>query len=110
MARIPVFVDAEKKPEVEKLVSECVKLSKEDWDAFETSWDFIRHPFIRGFSSLAAAFSEWKNECNTRFETVRINEERINLLFARIYGLEEELDPDVDPANITIFVTLFLTL
>lgn len=102
MARIPVFVDAVKKAEVETLVSECVKLSKEDWDAFETSWDFTKHPFIRDVNSLAAAFSEWKNECNTRFETVRLNEERINQLFTQIYGLEEELEPDVDPANITI--------
>ena len=44
MKKIPiVFFDEEKISEISK---ECISLSKSDWDSFETSWNFKRHPLI----------------------------------------------------------------
>ena len=31
---------------VDQIVNDCIGLSKNDWDAFETSWDFRKHPLI----------------------------------------------------------------
>lgn len=46
MNRIPVIFDANKQEEIEKIVDENVTLAKGEWDEFETSWDFRRHPLI----------------------------------------------------------------
>ena len=43
---LPVAVNKEKQPIVEKLVNENIALSKVDWDSFETSWDFEGHPLV----------------------------------------------------------------
>ena len=46
MNRIPVIFDANKQEEIEKIVDENVTLAKGEWDEFENSWDFRRHPLI----------------------------------------------------------------
>ena len=46
IANLPVAVNKEKQPIVEKLVNENIALSKVDWDSFETSWDFEGHPLV----------------------------------------------------------------
>ena len=46
IGRIPVVINMEKKNKVDEISEECVQLSKDDWDSFETSWDFKRHPLI----------------------------------------------------------------
>lgn len=102
MARIPVFIDDGKKAEIERLVLECVTESKKDWDSFETSWDFQRHPLVRGTDTIEEAFKEWTEECDNRFNTVKRDEEEIDRLFIEIYGVQDEIDPFVDPENITI--------
>ena len=46
IANIPVCVDTEKIETVEKIVSENIHISKNDWDSYETSWDFNRSPLL----------------------------------------------------------------
>ena len=43
---IPVIINNSKKVNVERLVNQNVALSRADWDSFETSWDFKKHPLI----------------------------------------------------------------
>ena len=43
---IPVVIDSEKKASVEELSKQCVDITKQDWDSFESSWDFKKHPLI----------------------------------------------------------------
>ena len=31
---------------INELVQENIQLSKDDWDSYETSWDFKKHPLI----------------------------------------------------------------
>ena len=45
--------------DVESKTQKCLDLSKTDWDSFETSWDFTRHPLVRGVSTVAEAFAAW---------------------------------------------------
>ena len=79
----------------------CVQISKADWDSFETSWDFQRHPLICG-SSVAEAYSAWERQCDERFNQLKANEEELNRIFIDIYGLQDELTPDVEDADVTV--------
>ena len=43
---IPVIIDVEAKNTVDSLSEQCITFSREDWDAYETSWDFKRNPLV----------------------------------------------------------------
>lgn len=93
------FVKAEK---TKSLVHQNITLSKSDWDSFETSWDFTRHPLMRGAASVSAAYAAWKQECAERFNTLKANEEELNRIFIDIYGLADELTPEVEEKDVTV--------
>ncbi|MCD8011882.1 MAG: BREX-1 system adenine-specific DNA-methyltransferase PglX [Lachnospiraceae bacterium] len=97
---VPVKIEQESK--VKALVQECVKLSKEDWDSFEMSWDFMAHPLIRPNIKMEEAFALWENECTNRFNRMKANEEELNRIFIDIYDLGNELTPKVKDNEITI--------
>lgn len=88
--------------EVKKLVKENISLSKADWDSFETSWDFQRHPLVRPVDTVEEAFSQWKEECENRFQKLKANEEELNRIFIHIYGLEDELTPEEEDKDVTV--------
>ena len=46
MSKVPVIISNEKHDYVDVKVKENIILSKKDWDSFETSWDFKKHPLI----------------------------------------------------------------
>ena len=43
---IPLIFSAEKQGDVQRITSDCISLSAQDWDSFETSWDFKKHPLV----------------------------------------------------------------
>ena len=88
--------------EAEKLVDQNISLSKSDWDSFETSWDFTHHPLLRGAASVSVAYAAWKEECAERFNTLKANEEELNRIFIDIYGLADELSPEVEEKDVTV--------
>ena len=47
-------------------------------------------------------YKEWEAECKKRFDTLKANEERLNEIFIGIYGLQDELTPEVADADITV--------
>src|SRR5699024_5941207 len=79
----------------------CI-LAKEDWDSFETSWDFQHHPLLRKVPTIAEAFDQWKAECDDRFDQLKANEEELNRIFIDIYGLQDELTPEVEDKDVTV--------
>ena len=90
-----------------KKVEECVALSKNDWDAFETSWDFQRHPLVtpaidQHYMLLSDCWRDWERACADRFAQLKANEEELNRIFIDIYGLQDELTPDVDDKDVTV--------
>ncbi len=87
------------------IVSVSTKLilsSRNDWDSHETSWDFQRHPLIRPTLCLADAYATWKDDCEQRFLQLKANEEEINHIFIGIYGLQDELSPEVADKDVTV--------
>ncbi len=121
---MPIIIENNYLEKVEELSKLCVGISKADWDSFETSWDFQTHPLImaRGnyeeaqplmvaddivegtvvtewsktSAPIAQAFDAWERETDRRFNTLRANEEELNRIFIDIYGLQDELTPEVE--------------
>ena len=99
---IPFVEDECKKSYVASIVRNQIDLSKEDWDAYDTSWDFQRHPLLRPVASLPDAYTAWKAECEQRFQQLKANEEELNRTFIDIYGLQDELTHDVADKDVTV--------
>ena len=99
----PLIICEKELAVVEKLTFSCVSDCKADWDAFETSWDFTRHPLLgRSVATVAEAFAAWEAECDERFARLKANEEELNRIFIDIYGLADELTPEVDDKDVTV--------
>ena len=81
---------------------ECIRDSVYDWDSFETSWDFKKHPLLRNVSTISEAFAQWQAECDDRFNQLKANEEELNRIFIDIYGLQDELIPEVEDKDVTV--------
>lgn len=98
---VPCMTKQEKE-RVAQLAKENVEIAKADWDSFETSWDFVRHPLIQSGMKLEQAFKNWSNKCEERIEIVRKNEEELNSIFIKKFNLENELSPCITDEEITI--------
>ena len=90
------------KDNIEELVEENLVISQRDWDSYETSWGFLKHPLIRPVATLKDAYDEWSAECNKQFIQLKHNEEELNRFFIDIYGLQDELTPEVDDKDVTV--------
>lgn len=89
--------------EVNIFTNDSVRLSKEDWDSFETSWDFMMHPLVKyHVGTISEAYSLWDKECTDRFNQLKANEEELNKIFINIYGLQSELNPEVEDKDVTV--------
>ena len=88
--------------DIDELVENNIKESKDDWDSYEISWDFRKHPLISENCQIETVFSQWKNKTNERFEQVKHNEETLNQIFMDIYGLQADLTSMVDERYISI--------
>lgn len=103
IGKIPVlFGDSDSEKNVEVLAKKNVALSKHEWDSYEYSWDFQYHPLLRKVFTIAEAFTQWQNECDTRFNQLKANEEELNRIFIDIYGLQDELTPEVEDKDVTV--------
>ena len=88
---------------ITKLGRENTVLSKQDWDAFETSWDFQKSPLLtQNAASLRQAYNSWSNEALTRFNQLKSNEEELNRIFINLYGLRDELTPEEDDKEVSV--------
>lgn len=99
---LPIISEKVADSSINNLSLENVNLCKADWDSFETSWDFQRHPLLRKVPTIAEAFDQWQTECNNRFNQLKANEEELNRIFIDIYGLQDELTPEVEDKDVTV--------
>ena len=51
---------------------------------------------------IADQYAAWKQECEQRFQQLKKNEEELNRIFIDIYGLQDELTPEVADKDITV--------
>lgn len=102
IGRLPVVEYGDQAEGICNLVSSNIALSKDDWDSYEPSWDFKQHPLLRSVLYLADAYTAWKSECEERFQQLKTNEEELNRIFIDIYGLQDELTPEVADKDVTV--------
>lgn len=120
--------------EIEKCVKQSIQISKADWDAHETSWEFQRNellsidtstymenidykiekhfeetgehidlsPAAPKLGNLEWRMEQYKTKWERKFMQLHKNEEELNRQFIDIYGLQDELTPDVPLNEITI--------
>ncbi|KXN79504.1 hypothetical protein [Lactobacillus helveticus] len=87
----------------EAITDKLILISKTDWDAFETSWDFQKSPLLtQDAVSLHQAYNSWSNEALTRFNQLKSNEEELNRIFINLYGLQDELTPEEDDKEVSV--------
>ena len=102
IASLPIIYRDEEKSNIVNIVKENIKEEENDWDSFETSWNFTKHPLLRSVSSISEAFTQWQSECDDRFNELKANEEELNRIFIDIYGLQDELTPEVEEKDVTV--------
>ena len=122
----PIIKNEDVVERVTDTVKKCIQLEKIDWDEFEVSWSFSKHPFVRLSKDLWDATAVgasmhyyygghpevscplelcnmlWQGECNERFNQLKSNEEELNRIFIDIYGLQDELTPEVEDKDVTV--------
>lgn len=89
------------------IVNNNLALSKMDWDSFETSWDFQCHPLVvrtmeRGYMRLSDCWNNWEQTCDECFNSLKSNEEELNRIFIDIYGMQDELIPEVEDKDVMV--------
>ena len=107
IASLPFILAENKRGLITALCKNAVILSRNDWDAFETSWDFQCHPMValafeKNYLCLSDCWNEWEKVCSERFDQLKAYEEEINRIFIDIYGLQDELSPKVLDKDVTV--------
>ena len=102
IGKLPAFISEKYCNYISKIANKNIELEKKDWDSFEVSWDFQQHPLFCEVSSIAEGYDQWKSECDDRFNQLKANEEELNRIFINIYGLQNELTPEVEEKDITV--------
>jgi len=103
---IPIIIAEEKSYNYIISLSETsLNISKRDWNSFEISWDFKKHPLLKyknDSDTIEESFNNWSEFAEEQFYQLKENEEKLNEIFIDIYGLEDELDPKVKEKNVTV--------
>lgn len=114
IAKLPI-IDLSHYEKIKLIFNDIVLSAKEDWDSFETSWDFKVHPLVElrsaGASAwgdnapsarISSAYKDWSMACEERFNQLKANEEELNKIFIDIYGLQDELIPEEEDKDVTV--------
>ena len=102
---LPIIINNNYYDDINNLVKECIKISKYDWDSFESSWDFKRHPFVsKEFKqkTIKQSFIKWTDFSGNQFLKLKEYEERLNQIFINIYELESDITKDIIDKDVTI--------
>ena len=105
VGNIPFIINENNIGIIDELVEDNILIAKEDWDSFETSWDFAKHPLLKSISKVSTirdSLANWNTYTYQQRSRLKHNEEELNKIFINIYGLNDELTPEVEDKDITI--------
>lgn len=103
VANVPLIFGNE--DQVTNTAEKCIDISLNDWNSFELSMDYKEHPLTGGETMgrlIADKYKDWEVECEDRFNQLKANEEELNRIFIDIYGLQDELTPEVEDKDVTV--------
>lgn len=102
LRNVPI-VKVKDKSKIDSLAKNCIAISQNDWDSFETSWDFKIHSLLKYKTlSIEDAYNQWVIDTDNQFSKLKGNEEELNRIFIEIYGLQNELTPGVEDKDVTV--------
>ena len=120
IACLPCCIQYSAQKHIDEIVRSTIAKEKEDWDSFEVSWHFQRHPLLQFVSltprdihyeqqikyqvaiTLKQAYERWVIVTEERFNQLKADEEELNRVFINIYGLQDELTPEISDKDVTI--------
>ena len=105
LRKVPVADYSGSEERIINCVDRCVAISKQDWDSFETSWDFTCHPLVlysNKKSLIKDVYSSWKEHTKENFQQLKESEEELNRIIIDLYGLNAELTPTIENRDISI--------
>ncbi|MFB5088358.1 BREX-1 system adenine-specific DNA-methyltransferase PglX [Psychrobacillus sp. PGGUH221] len=105
--RIPYVrnISPNKKIEIIEKVKENIGISKNDWDSYETSWDFEQHPLLthrKDNNKVKESFEKWQQYNEFQFRNLKENEEELNRIFIELNNLENEISYQIEEKDVTI--------
>lgn len=102
---MPEEIEIETKQKIVKKVNKCVRISNSEWDDYELSWNFKRHPLVllaQDTCYIEEAYNIWERKSNERFNILKQNEEELNKIFIDIFKLQKELSPEVLEKDVSL--------
>lgn len=113
VVRMPFLFEDNKYELIERIVKENISISKQDWDSYETSWNFNSDPIVRkalsrdhwngeGPITIEYVYRFLAQDFEENFRRLKENEEELNRIFIDIYGLQDELTPEVEDKDVTV--------
>ena len=122
MAKVPYKIDESKNQSITAMTESNIDIASTDWNSFEVSFGFKCHPLApsaherteqlscaMNFDARAASvsliserFKRWSADCDDRFNQLKANEEELNRIFARIYGMEGEVPIEVPDDKVSV--------
>lgn len=104
IANLPIVIES--KEEIIELVDQLIYLSKQDWDSYEVSWDFEKHPLIPNEygkkSLISEMYSKWKKQTDDRYMQAMRLEQKLNEKFIEIYKMSEAVTDSVLDSDMSI--------
>ena len=98
----PFIKSENRKRVIDNASFESLTITRNDWNSREISWDFEKSPLLNTASSFYNSYLRWQEDVSAEFFQLHENEEELNRIFIDIYGLQDELTPDVPLKDITI--------
>ncbi|MCL2156394.1 MAG: BREX-1 system adenine-specific DNA-methyltransferase PglX [Methanobrevibacter sp.] len=103
ISSLPIIFSEDKLQTIKGIVKKNIDLSKDEWDNFETSWNFKKHPIIQTDKKLISeAYEDWDEISKTNFYNLMENEKQLNQIFFEIYDLRNDSYPEIDESNIAL--------
>ena len=122
MAKVPYKIDESKNQSITAMTESNIDIAATDWNSFEVSFGFKCHPLApsarerteqlscamnsdaraASVSLISERFRRWSADCNERFNQLKANEEELNRIFARIYGMEGEVPIEVPDDKVSV--------
>lgn len=122
MAKVPYKIDESKNQSITAMTESNIDIASIDWNSFEVSFGFKCHPLApsaherteqlscamnsdaraASVSLISERFKRWSADCDERFNQLKANEEELNRIFARIYGMEGEVPIEVPDDKVSV--------
>ncbi|WP_295115628.1 BREX-1 system adenine-specific DNA-methyltransferase PglX [uncultured Methanobrevibacter sp.] len=100
---IPIIIRDKYENDINSLVIKNIKLATDDWNDYETSWDFESCPLIKIKNiSLEENYKNWEQYKEARFNSLKNNENKLNQIFSIIYNFNIETGIENKEISITL--------